>query len=203
MEKEINNLYNDIKVLIEKSRNKVYKTVNVEMINLYWNIGKIIIQKQEGKTRAKYGNLLVDGISKKLTEHFGKGFSKRNLERMRKFYLYYPIATSIMSQLSWTHYLELIKIKEKTKRDFYMHECIESGWTVEELQRQRNTLLYERLAASKDKSKLLELSDKGHRIYENKDIIKDPFVLEFLDIKENTNTQNEPIKLFPNVADNN
>ena len=187
MEKEINNLYNDIKVLIEKSRNKVYKTVNVEMINLYWNIGKIIIQKQEGKTRAKYGDLLVDGISKKLTEQFGKGFSKRNLERMRKFYLYYPIATSIMSQLSWTHYLELIKIKEKTKRDFYMHECIESGWTVEELQRQRNTLLYERLAASKDKSKLLELSDKGHRIYENKDIIKDPFVLEFLDIKENTN----------------
>ena len=161
MEKEINNLYNDIKVLIEKSRNKVYKTVNIEMINLYWNIGKIIIQKQEGKTRAKYGDLLVDGISKKLTEQFGKGFSKRNLERMRKFYLYYPIATSIMSQLSWTHYLELIKIKEKTKRDFYMHECIESGWTVEELQRQRNTLLYERLAASKDKSKLLELKEQG------------------------------------------
>lgn len=92
-----------------------------------------------------------------------------------------------MSELSWTHYLELIKIKEKNKRDFYMNECINSSWDVKELQRQRTTLLYERIANSKDKSKLLELSTKGHNIYENKDIIKDPFVLEFLDIKENTN----------------
>ena len=185
-ENEINNLYNNIKELIEQSRNKIYKTVNTEMINLYWNIGKRIVEKQNGNTKAKYGEYLIEGISKKLTEYFGKSFSKRNLERMRKFYLYYPIATSIMSQLSWTHYLELIKIKEKEKRDFYMKECIESGWTVEELRRQRTTLLYERLTISKDKEKPSELSNKEHKLYQPKDIIKDPFVLEFLDLKENT-----------------
>lgn len=91
-----------------------------------------------------------------------------------------------MSELSWTHYLELIKINDKVKRDFYMHECVNSNWNVVELQRQRTTLLYERLANSKDKDKLLELSTKGNSIQESKDIIKDPFVLEFLDIKENT-----------------
>ena len=98
----------------------------------------------------------------------------------------FPIRSTISSELSISHYYELIRIKEKNKRDFYMNECINSNWDVKELQRQRTTLLYERLASSKDKSKLLELSKKGHNIYENKDIIKDPFVLEFLDIKENT-----------------
>lgn len=95
-ENEINVLYNNIKKLVEQSRNRVYKTVNTEMINLYWNIGKSIVEKQNGNTKAKYGDYLIEGISKKLTEYFGKGFSKKNLERMRKFYLYYPIATSIM-----------------------------------------------------------------------------------------------------------
>lgn len=93
----------------------------------------------------------------------------------------------MLSQLTWSHYLELIKIDDESKRNFYMNECINSNWDVRELQRQRTTLLYERIANSKDESKLLELSIKGHNIYENKDIIKDPFVLEFLDIKESTN----------------
>lgn len=184
---ETNELFIKIKKLIEQSRNRVYKTVNIEMINLYWNIGKIIFEKQDRNSRAKYGDLLIEGISRRLTEQFGKGFSIQNLRRMRQFYLTYPIRSSIMSELSWTHYLELIKIKEKNKRDFYMNECINSSWDVKELQRQRTTLLYERIANSKDKSKILELSTNGHNIYENKDIIKDPFVLEFLDIKENTN----------------
>lgn len=184
---EVNELFINIKDLIEQSRNRIYKTVNTEMINLYWNIGKMIIEKQKGKSRAKYGDFLIEGISKKLTENFGKGFSIQNLRRMRQFYIVYPIRSSIMSELSWTHYLELLKIKENKKRDFYMKECINSNWNVKELQRQRTTLLYERLVTSKDKSKVLELSTKGHSIYENQDIIKDPFVLEFLDIKENTN----------------
>jgi len=183
--KEIDNLYNDIRKLVEQSRNRVYKTVNTEMINLYWNIGKIIVEKQEGNTRAKYGDYLIENISKILTEEFGKGFSTRNIKRMRKFYLYYPKRTTLLSQLTWSHYLELIKIEDENKRDFYMHECVNSNWDVRELQRQRTTLLYERLANTKDKTKLLELSTKGHRISESKDIIKDPFVLEFLDIKEN------------------
>ena len=184
---EVNELFIDIKDLIEQSRNRIYKTVNIEMINLYWNIGKMIAEKQTGKSRAKYGDYLIEGISKKLTNIFGKGFSVQNLRRMRQFYLVYPIRSSIMSELSWTHYLELIKIKEENKRNFYMKECINSNWDVKELRRQRTTLLYERIANSKDKSKLLELSTKGYSVFENKDIIKDPFVLEFLDIKENTN----------------
>ena len=186
-EREIDNLYNNIRILIKESKNKVYKTVNTEMINMYWNIGKMIVEKQQGNIKAKYKDYVTEKLSVKLTLEFGSGFSKRNLERMRKLYLYYPIATTLLSQLTWSHYLELIKIKEKAKRDFYMHECINSNWNVRELQRQRTTLLYERLVNSKDKSKLLELSTKGHKIYESKDIIKDPFVLEFLDIKENTN----------------
>ena len=185
-EKEINELYRDVKKLIEKSRNKVYKTVNTEMVNLYWNIGKMIIEKQGGKRRAKYGDNLIENISIKLTNEYGKGFSTKNLKRMRKFYVCYPKGTTMLSQLTWSHYLELIKIDDENKRNFYMHECINSNWSVRQLQRQKSALLYERLAVTKDKSKLLELSTKGQELYSGMDIVKDPFVLEFLDIKENT-----------------
>ena len=183
-DKEIDLLYEDIKELVEQSRNRVYKTVNVEMIDLYWNIGKMIVEKQEGEKHAKYGDLLIESISRKLTEYFGKGFSIQNLRRMRQFYQYFPIRSTLSSELSISHYFELIKIKEVNKRNFYMHECVNSNWNVRELQRRRTTLLYERLINSKDKDKSLELSTKGHSIKENKDIIKDPFVLEFLDIKK-------------------
>lgn len=105
---------------------------------------------------------------------------------MRKFYISFPIATTVSSQLSWSHYLELIKIDEDAKRNFYLNECINSRWSVRELQRQINSLLYERLLLSSDKSKKKELTEKGQVIKESKDLIKDPFVLEFLDIKENT-----------------
>lgn len=184
---ETNELFFDIKSLIEDSRSRVYKTVNIEMINLYWNIGKIIVEKQNGQDRAKYVDYIIENLSNQLTNEFGKGFSVRNLKRMRKLYLCYPKRTTLLPQLTWSHYLEFIKIEDEAKRNFYKNECINSNWDVRELQRQRTTLLYERIANSKDKSKLLELSTKGHSLYENKDIIKDPFVLEFLDIKENTN----------------
>lgn len=184
---EVENLYNDIKLLVEESKRKVYKMVNTEMINLYWSIGKMIVDKQGEAEKAKYKDYIIQELSMRLTSKFGKGFSKRNLERMRKFYICYPIATTMLSQLTWSHYLELIKIDDEDKRNFYMHECINSSWNVRELQRQRETLLYERIIISKDKNKVNELPLKGNKIYENKDIIKDPFVLEFLDIKENTN----------------
>lgn len=184
---EANELFLDIKNLVEQSRSRVYKTINNEIVGLHWNIGKMIVEKQDGNNRAKYGDLLLEEISKRLTKQFGKGFSIQNLRRMRQFYMCFPIRSTISSELSISHYYELIRIKEKSKRDFYMSECINSNWDVKELQRQRTTLLYERIANSKDKSKLLELATKGHSIYENNDIIKDPFVLEFLDIKENTN----------------
>lgn len=184
---EINNVFDNIKDLVINSRNKVYQTVNIEMLNLYWNIGKAIMEIQQGDERASYGDAVLDKLSQKLTNEFGRGFSKRNLERMRKFYICFPIATTVSSQLSWSHYLELIKIEEEAKRSFYLNECINTKWSVRELQRQRDSLLYERLTISADKEKLLELSEKGQILKSSEDLVKDPFVLEFLDIRENTN----------------
>ena len=141
---------------------------------------------QQGDERASYGDAVLDKLSQKLTNEFGKGFSSRNLRTMRKFYLIYPIWKTVSSKLSWSHYLELIKIDNEQKRKFYLNECINSKWSVRELQRQRDSLLYERLTISADKEKILELSEKGQILKTSKDLVKDPFVLEFLDIKENT-----------------
>lgn len=186
MDNQINHIFDNIKELVISSRNKVYSVVNTEMLNLYWNIGKAIMDIQQGDERANYGDYVLEKLSEKLTAEFGKGFSKRNLERMRKFYIYFPIATTLSSQLSWSHYLELLKIEEEPKRKFYMHECINSRWSVRELQRQRASLLYERLLLSTDKKSVLELAENGQVLRNSKDLVKDPFVLEFLDIKENT-----------------
>ena len=185
--KKFNPIFKEIRSLILNSKNNIYRTVNTEMLNLYWNIGKIIMEIQKGKERTSYGDMILEKLSLKLTKEFGRGFSKRNLERMRKFYCLFPIATTLSTQLSWSHYLELIKIEEESKRNFYLNETINLRWSVRELQRQRDSLLYERLILSNGKEKIKELSEKGQVIRKGKDLIKDPFVLEFLDIKENTN----------------
>lgn len=119
---EINNIFDNIKDLVINSRNKVYQTVNTEMLNLYWNIGKAIMEIQQGDERASYGDSVLDKLSQKLTNEFGKGFSSRNLRTMRKFYLMYPIWKTVSAKLSWSHYLELIKIDEGPKRNFYLNE---------------------------------------------------------------------------------
>lgn len=185
-DENVNPIFEQIKGLIVSSRNRVYTAVNTEMLSLYWNIGKIIMDIQQGNERASYGDAVLEKLSKKLTNEFGKGFSARNLERMRKFYICFPISTTVLTKLSWSHYLELIKIEEESKRQFYMNECVNCRWSVRQLQRQKASLLYERLALSQDKEKVLELAEKGQVIKSGKDLIKDPFVLEFLDIKENT-----------------
>lgn len=179
-------VFEEIKELINTSRNRVYSAVNTEMLNLYWNIGKIIMEIQQGDERASYGDAVLEKLSKRLTNEFGKGFSIINLRRMRKFYYLFENRSSVMNELSWTHYLELIKIEEEPKRNFYLKEAINSRWSVRELQRQKNSLLYERLVLSKDKEQVLELAEKGQVLRTGKDLVKDPFVLEFLDIKENT-----------------
>ena len=106
---EINDIFDNIKELVVNSRNRVYSAVNTEMLNLYWNIGKIIMEIQQGDERASYGDAVLDKLSIKLTNEFGKGFSSRNLRTMRKFYLTYPIWKTVSAKLSWSHYLELIK----------------------------------------------------------------------------------------------
>ena len=105
----IDSLFDNIKDMVINSRNRVYSAVNTEMINLYWNIGKVIMEIQQGDERATYGDAVLDKLSQKLTNEFGKGFSSRNLRTMRKFYLIYPIWKTVSAKLSWSHYLELIK----------------------------------------------------------------------------------------------
>lgn len=157
-------IFEEIKQLVNNSRERVYASVNTEMLNLYWNIGKIIMQLQQGNERATYGETVLEKLSEKLTDEFGKGFSIINLRRMRKFYSLFKIRSSVMNELSWTHYLELIKIDENNKRNFYLKEAINSRWSVRELQRQIASLLYERLLISKDKKEILKLSQKGQEI---------------------------------------
>ena len=183
-EKNINNVYKDIKLLINNSKEKIYRTVNTEIINLYWNIGKIIVEIQEGKERAKYGDKVLEKLSNKLTNEFGNGFSKDNLERMRKFYLMFGNSAAMLRNLTWSHYLQLMSIKEKEKRNFYMHECINSRWSVRELQRQIKSNLYDRLLISKNKDKINELSEKGLVVNDGSDLLKDPYVLEFLKLNK-------------------
>lgn len=184
---EVNELFSDIKELVISSRNKVYKTINQEMLNLHWNIGKMISTIQGCSKRAAYGERVLNELSRRLTAEFGKGFSVQNLRNMRQFYRLFQIRQTVSSELSWSHYVEIIRIDDELKRNFYIQECINSNWSVRELERQIDSLLYERLALSSDKDKVLELSKKGQVITNPKDIIKDPFVLEFLDIKEETN----------------
>ena len=181
-----NPIFEEIKELVINSRNKIYSTVNTEMLNLYWHIGKIIMEIQQGDERASYGDAVLEKLSEKLTNEFGKGFSVINLRRMRKFYCFFQIRSTVLNELSWSHYLELIKIDDEPKRNFYLKEAVNSRWSVRELQRQISTLMYERLVLSANKEKMHELSQEGQSIEEGKDLIKDPFVLEFLDIKENT-----------------
>lgn len=123
IDKEVNTIFDNIKELVVNSRNKVYSAVNTEMLNLYWNIGKTIMEIQQGEKRANYGESVLEKLSEKLTREFGKGFSKRNLERMRKFYIYFPIATTVSSQLSWSHYLEILKIDEEPKSQNINYIC--------------------------------------------------------------------------------
>jgi len=114
----INNIYENIKILINNSKENVYRVVNTEILNLYWNIGKIIVDIQDGKNRAKYGDKILENLSLKLTNEFGNGFYSKNLRRMRQFYLMFQNWTSLMSNLTWTHYTEIIKIKDKKQREF-------------------------------------------------------------------------------------
>jgi len=186
-EKKIINkkLFDNIKRIINNSKSKIYTTINTTIIDAYWNIGKKIVEEeQKGKKRARYGEYLIKELSHRLTNEFEKGFSEDNLERMRKFYLMYPISASLTRKLSWAHYLRLISIKNSNARNFYEIECSKERWSTRELDRQIGSMLYERLCLSRDKNKVLELSKKGQTINDPKDIIKEYYVLEFLGLKE-------------------
>lgn len=184
-----NSMMNEIRKLVLNARQNVAVQVNTELLSTYWNIGKIIVEhEQENKNRADYGKQTLKLLSKDLTQEFGKGFSVSNLQFMRRFYQVYQIQQTVSVKLSWSHYCELLTISDEDKRSFYEKEAINSGWSIRELKRQISTSLYERLLLSEGKANketVLALAEKGIEMTKPVDIIKDPYVFEFLGIPEN------------------
>lgn len=202
-------LYKNIKALINASRDAIVSTVNAKMVETYFIVGKLIVEfEQGGKARAGYNAQTLKGLSTKLNTEFGRGFSVDNLENMRKFYLLYkksetlsrisasekkmqksetPSRKSVLKKqfkLSWSHYILLLRIDNEEERLFYEIEAANENWSVRELKRQYDSSLYERLKLSLNKKKVKELSRKGHIIESASDAIKDPYILEFLALKE-------------------
>ena len=180
-------IYQEIHDLLHKARQNIILNINFTMTKTYFLIGKRIVEEeQNGNKRAEYGKNLIKILSEKLTKEFGKGFSQRNLEQMRTFYLRYSIPQTLSAEfkLSWSHYLILMRIEDIGTRNFYEIEAFENNWSLRELKRQVNSSLYERLDLSKDKEKVKELAVKGQIIEKVQDVIKDPYILEFLGLDE-------------------
>lgn len=210
LSKSDNQLFGKVVGLLNEARKFIVKNVNQTIVLTYFEIGKLIVEEeQEGKERAEYGKSVLKELSQKLTDEFGKGYSVYNLERMRNFYLVFRnrIAESEKSaslmrksdeeksaspmrkiespfNLSWTHYLQLIKIENEEERSFYEIEAVNNNWSVRELERQYDSSLYERLVLSRDKERIKELSKKGQVVAKPIDTIKEPYVLDFLGLEE-------------------
>jgi len=161
------------------------RSVNEAMVETNWQIGKYIVEyEQEGNPKAKYGSKLLETLSRDLALLHGRGFSRPNLNNMRLFYLFFPICQTLSDKLSWSHYCELIKISDELERSFYLQQNIRDNWSVRELKRQMDSGLFMRLALSKDKDEILNLSRQGQLIETPEDIIKDFYVFEFIKIPE-------------------
>jgi len=181
-----NQLIGNITQILEQGRKQSYAAVNKILVKAYWEIGKRIVEyEQEGKEKAEYGTALLDHPSRDLKLMHGKGFSKSNVYLMRQFYLKYKKFQTVSGKLSWSHYSELLSIGEDLARRFYEGQCLKENWSVRDLKRQINSALFHRVALSKDKKSVVELSKKGLAVEKAEDIIKDPYVLEFLNIPEN------------------
>lgn len=181
--KEYHSLKKEIGELLIRGREQASRAVNTILVETYWHIGRHIVEfEQSGKEKAEYGTELLDRLSKDLTLEFGKGFSRSNLFQIRQFYLKFPKIQTVSGQLSWSHYAEILKADNDLERSFYLKECEKENWSVRELKRQMKSMLFHRLALSKDKKGVLELAEKGAEIKNSADIIKDPYVFEFLGI---------------------
>jgi len=178
-------LKHHLKTLLSKGREKAYSLVNSVLVETYWNVGKYIVEfEQKGDVKAEYGKELLTRLAKDLTLEYGKGFSRSNLTYMRKFYLTFPKSETVSHKLSWSHYFELLKIDDELERNFYLKQCEKENWSVRELKRQLKSMLFHRIALSKDKEGVLELSQKGQEILTPQDIVKEPYVFEFLGIEQ-------------------
>jgi formyltetrahydrofolate hydrolase len=174
-------LISQISALLQQARTQVVQQVNTTMIETYRYIGKYVVEyEQGGADRATYGTRLLEHLSEDLTKQFGKGFSRQTLQNMKQFYITYPICQTVCSKsLSWSHYLFLMRL-EPDERSFYEIEASQNHWSLRELQRQFDSGLYLRLSLSKDKKEIKALSTKGQCITSSQDIVKDPYILEFL-----------------------
>ena len=173
-------LYGRIQAILAEARSQAWRAVNSAMVAAYWEIGRAIVEdEQHGRGRAEYGADLVNELSTRLTREFGKGFDRSNLQFMRVFYQLFPNCDALRRELSWTHYRLLLKVERTDARGFYEAEAVAARWSTRELERQINSLLFERLALSKDKKKVLALAKKGHEVEQPTDLLKDPYVLEF------------------------
>ncbi len=183
-------IYAEIRNVLVEARQNVSRAVNTAMVNAYWHVGKLIVEEeQSGKERAAYGVYLIRNLAGRLTQEFGQGFTEQNLRNFRQFYLTFSKAHEIRyalgSGLSWTHYRILMRIENALARDYYIKETIQSNWSARALSRQINTHYYERLLSSRHKPAVKKEADKNTRPLKDKpeDFIKDPYVLEFLDLK--------------------
>ncbi|PIE86877.1 MAG: hypothetical protein CSA03_03180 [Bacteroidetes bacterium] len=169
--------------LIQSARREINRQINTTMVHTYYEVGKMIIEKeQSGKDRADYGKKLIINLSNVLTAEFGAGFSTTNLRQMRKFYLIYEKQQTLSAEfkLSWSHYLKLMRIDNEFERRFYEVEAIHNNWSVRELNRHYDTALFTRVAISKDNEKLQVICEKGLIPEKARDVVKDPYILEFL-----------------------
>ena len=175
----------EIKKIVLAARHSSYAAVNSAMLGAYFGIReKIVAQEQKGKKRAGYGKGLLEAVSKELSKEFGKGFDSSNLRRMRRFYLTYKKRETVSPKLAWSHYCELIKIEDETKRGYFEKYAISEGLSVRDLKRQIYSLHYERLLMSRDKNALVEYERKGNVPGLPEELIKDPYVLDFLGLEE-------------------
>ena len=178
-------VYQSIRSIIVDAQHKVYKAVNFTMVMAYWSIGKLIYEASGQQKRAEYGKELLKYLSKQLTEEFGKGFNERNLQLMRKFHITFANPNTLCTELSWSHYRLLMKVDDEQARNFYIEECVKSQWSVRQLERQINSFYYQRILASQDKVNVAEEINQLEPKPEYEKIIKDPYVLEFLDLPKN------------------
>jgi predicted nuclease of restriction endonuclease-like (RecB) superfamily len=179
-------LINEIGNLLQKGREQVAQSVNTILVQTYWLVGRHIVEfEQGGKEKAEYGSFLFEQLSKDLTQLYGKGFSRANLLYMRKLYLTFPKSETLSNVLSWSHYFEILRSDNELEINFYTRQSEKENWSVRELKRQMKSMLFHRLALSKDKKGVLELAGQGQEIQKAEDILKDPYVLEFLNIPEN------------------
>lgn len=203
----LGSVVSEIRELLNKSRQNVAIQVNQELLSTYWHIGEIIVRyEQNEQVRAAYGDATLRQLSKALTKELGKGFSQSNVYNMRLFYLTHPIFQTVSGKLSWSHYCELISVSDPDKRSFYEQECIKSSWSVRELRRQKESMLFERLLLSRgdvNKTQVLSLAQKGIEYTKPNDIIRDPYVFEFLGLPENKPVMENELEsaLIRNIED--